>query len=43
LRCALRELSLSLPSDKIRTVNQVINRLSQMICQTFGGKICQKN
>ena len=43
LRCALREFAIRLPDEKKRTANQVINRLSQMICQTFGGKICQKN
>lgn len=43
LRCKLREFAIHLPDEKKRTANQVINRLSQMICQTFGGKICQKN
>lgn len=43
LRCALREFAIHLPDEKKKTANQVINRLSQMICQTFGGKICQKN
>lgn len=43
LRCELREFAIRLPDQKRRTANQVINRLSQMICQTFGGKICQKN
>ncbi|ANU48439.1 hypothetical protein ADH76_10430 [Enterocloster clostridioformis] len=43
LRCALREFALHLPDERKRIANQVINRLSQMICQSFGGKICQKN
>lgn len=43
LRCALREFAPSLPDEKKKTANQVINRLSQMICHAFGGKICQKN
>lgn len=42
LRCELRALACTLPEDDKKTVNRIINRLSQMICLAFGGKTCQK-
>lgn len=42
LRCAARELEAQLPDSRKEAVNRVINRLSQMICQLFGGKICYR-
>lgn len=43
LRCALRQLEPELPEGQRETTHRVINRLSQMICGAFGGKICQRN
>lgn len=43
LRCALRQLEPVLPEEQRETTHRVINRLSQMICGAFGGKICQRN
>ncbi len=43
LRCALRQLEPVLPEAQRETTHRVINRLSQMICGAFGGKICQRN
>ena len=43
LRCALRQLEPVLPEGQRETAHRVINRLSQMICGAFGGKICQRN
>ena len=46
LRCLLRELGLSVEQElgagKSRELHQVINGLSQLICQLFGGNTCQK-
>ena len=38
LRCELRVLAGMLPEDNKKTVNRIINRLSQMICLAFGGR-----
>lgn len=43
LRCSLRELEPQLPRQKQEMAHRIINRLSQMICHSFGGKVCQKN
>lgn len=46
LRCLLRELGpyveQELGDGKKRELHQVINGLSQLICQLFGGNTCQK-
>lgn len=46
LRCLLRELGpfveQELGAGKKRELHQVINGLSQLICQLFGGNSCQK-
>lgn len=42
LRCSLRELEPQLPDEKKEMAHYIINRLSQMICHLFGGKLCQK-
>ena len=46
LRCLLRELGpyveRELGDGKMRELHQVINGLSQLICQLFGGNTCQK-
>lgn len=46
LRCLLRELGpyveQELGDGKMRELHQVINGLSQLICQLFGGNTCQK-
>lgn len=43
LRSRLRMLERELPDDRKEMAHCIINRLSQMICHGFGGKICQKN
>ena len=43
LRSRLRKLERELPDDRKEMAHCIINRLSQMICHGFGGKICQKN
>lgn len=43
LRSRLRKLERDLPDDRKEMAHCIINRLSQMICHEFGGKICQKN
>ena len=43
LRRRLRMLERELPDDRKEMAHCIINRLSQMICHGFGGKICQKN
>ena len=46
MRCLLRELAPAVEQElgagKIRELHQVINGLSQLICQLFGGNTCQK-
>lgn len=42
LRCRLRELIPEIPENNRGGICKIINRLSQMICMAFGGKICQK-
>jgi ethanolamine utilization cobalamin adenosyltransferase len=39
LRCNLRELAAEAENENL---NPVINRLSQMICLEYGGKLCQR-
>lgn len=39
LRCNLRELAAEAESENL---NPIINRLSQMICLEYGGKLCQR-
>jgi ethanolamine utilization cobalamin adenosyltransferase len=39
LRCNLRELAAEAENENL---NSVINRLSQMICLEYGGKLCQR-
>lgn len=39
LRCSTRELAAEAGNEDL---NPVINRLSQMICLEYGGKLCQK-
>ena len=39
LRCSTRELAAEAGNENL---NPVINRLSQMICLEYGGKLCQK-
>lgn len=42
LRCGLRRLEAHLPEEKKLPAHCIINRLSQMICHSFGGTVCQK-
>lgn len=42
LRCRLREVLTEIPKREQKMIMPVVNRLSQMICLAFGGKICQK-
>lgn len=42
LRCGLRRLEARLPEGKKLPAHCIINRLSQMICHSFGGTVCQK-
>lgn len=39
LRCSVRELSAEREDGNL---NRILNRLSQLICQQYGGKTCQK-
>lgn len=42
LRCELRQAALYAPDEQKEKLNRIINRLSQMICHSFGGKTCQR-
>lgn len=42
LRCGLRRLETRLPEEKKLPIHCIINRLSQMICHSLGGNVCQK-
>jgi hypothetical protein len=42
LRCVLRILETKLTDSRRTGIHCVINKLSQMICTAFGGKVCQK-